>query len=127
MAETTANLISSGISACVVAGLDGAGMEIVEDIQARISDQYPPASKPGESPHRRSGNLQRCTDWRVVTESDGRQVSLIVDNAAFYAEFLRSGTRTMGARDFFGPGDVDRYLPRVIDAVVNEINDRYGK
>lgn len=66
---------------------------IQADIQRRISKPYPPASKPGQAPHLRTGELH---DSIAVTSSRG---SLKVRGAE-HAVYLENGTINMAPRPF---------------------------
>ena len=70
-----------------------AGAEMVEDFRGRISTPWPPASTPGEYPHRRTGNLQNSTHADV--EVSPNLVSLTLGNSAFYAVNLKNMYRLM--------------------------------
>jgi hypothetical protein len=73
--------------------LDAIGREMVEDFRGRIGESYPPASVPGEYPHRRSGNLQQQTG-HIMTEFPSR-FRLTLYNAAEYALRLKIMGRRM--------------------------------
>jgi hypothetical protein len=125
--RTNKTLISGDIASAVADAFEIAGGEIVEDIKQRISTAYPPASKAGEAPHRRSGNLLNRTSEFVTTDIGGLEVVLTLSNDAFYAAFLRDGTSKMAKRDFFQETDLDRYLPKVIDSALNSISERLNR
>jgi hypothetical protein len=127
MEPTNKSFVSKDISRAVVDGMERASDEIIEDIKQRISTAYPPASKPGEPPHRRTGNLLASNDSFVTSDVGGLEVTMTLSNSAFYAGFLRDGTSKMAARDFFQDSDADRYLPKVIDAVVDEITSQFNQ
>jgi HK97 gp10 family phage protein len=78
----------------------GRGVAVAEQLAAEIreliSDPYPPASRPGRPPHRRTGKLLRSV--KVVRTLTGARVQIGKD--AIYASFLESGTRFMKARPF---------------------------
>lgn len=58
---------------------------------------YPPASRPGEAPRRRTGKLARSYEGRVDRRTgEGRMVIW-----AEYASYLERGTKRMEARPFF--------------------------
>ncbi len=71
------------------------------NVKARIGTSFPPASRPGRPPHRRTGALQRGVHGAARVLNNFRvRVELTV--AAFYAPFLQRGTRRMAARPFIG-------------------------
>lgn len=44
-----------------------AAAELASEHQADLGKQYPPASRPGEFPARRTGNLQSAVSWEPQT------------------------------------------------------------
>lgn len=64
---------------------------VVNEHRLRISRQYPPASKPGEYPARRTGNLRRSTVARplsVATVAATGQVKIGFLERAWYGVIL---------------------------------------
>lgn len=78
-------------------GIRAAGM-----VSASIDTPYPPASSPGESPHKRTGNLQAG-----VAHVDGPDSTVIVSNRAegdpLVPAYLEFGTHKMAARPYMRP------------------------
>ena len=73
-------------------------------VKTRVADPFPPASRPGQPPHRRTGALQRGiqTTARLLVN----RVRISLTAAAHYARFLQRGTRKMARRPFVGlPAD----------------------
>ncbi len=70
------------------------------EVRARVGDPYPPASAPGQPPHRRTGALQRSIQGFVKPLAMKIRVGLSI--AAPYAKFLQRGTTRMAARPFLG-------------------------
>lgn len=94
------------IDAIVLATLDELAEQIVADVRDRIDVSFPPASDPGESPHRRSGRLRDLVSSDV--EQDGPSLTMLtVLSAAPYSIYLESGTAHMAARPFMGPARDD--------------------
>ena len=58
-----------------------------------LSEDYPPASMPGQSPHRRTGNLQASVEVKKP-----QPLKRLVGSSAAYAKFLEFGTSKMAAR-----------------------------
>lgn len=119
------SFVRSALAPAIADGFAKAGEELVEEIRAEIGTPYPPASKPGTPPHLRTGNLRDRTDSVVVSNVNGGEITLTLENSAAYAAFLRDGTSKMAARDFFQESKLDDYLPRVVDAVVDELESRF--
>ena len=71
------------------------------NVKSRLGTPYPPASRPGQPPHRRSGALQRGVQAtaRLINRFRVRVAVMI---AAFYAPFLQRGTRRMARRPITG-------------------------
>jgi len=74
----------------------------VEYYREATARSYPPASLPGQFPHRRTGLLQRSLRSNVNRVS-GNRVQLVLTNTAPYAGFLETGTSRMGARPHMRP------------------------
>lgn len=77
---------------------------IIADLQREVSTPYPPASRVGEAPHKRSGTLQRGFDFKIKTGLFG--VSLRVFTNVPYSrrlEFGMVGTDALGRNINQGP------------------------
>jgi HK97 gp10 family phage protein len=72
-----------------------AGQYLQRKLRANLNTPYPPASSPGEMPHRRTGELRDSMD--VFTSSDGLAVRVTTEHAGY----LEYGTANMAARPFF--------------------------
>jgi len=73
---------------------------IAADIRRELSTAWPPASAPGESPHRRSGHLVESIKTKMVFRGlHGPSAMVYTDSP--YAPMLEFGTRRMAARPFF--------------------------
>lgn len=80
------------------------GRFIVADLARIVATPYPPASRVGESPHRRTGNLQRNFQWKVKISL--LSVSLRVYTDVVYSrrlEFGFVGTDRLGRNINQGP------------------------
>jgi hypothetical protein len=121
-----ATFITTAVGPAIVDAFEAVGGSIVSGIQQDISTPYPPASTPGTPPHKRTGNLIAQTNHEVITTIGSGRITLTVFNSAAYAAYLRDGTSRMGARDFFRESSLDNLTPRVVDAVVDEITERFG-
>lgn len=72
---------------------DAAVLKMEADIRAQIDTQHPPASSPGDPPHRRSGHLHD----NFFVGRDGYEVVVKVPQ---YGIYLDGGTGRMAARPF---------------------------
>lgn len=79
-------------------GLDLAGEVIVGEIQRLQSTPFPPASRPGEPPHRRTGELRDSWEHRV----EGGD-TLRIDSSAEHSRFMEFGTRYISPRPSVRP------------------------
>jgi len=72
------------------------GKEAARRTQRTIGRLYPPASRPGEPPRKRTGRLQKGVKatWTFKT------TTVRVVSEAPYSLFLEKGTRKMSARPF---------------------------
>lgn len=82
--------------------MDDVGKMLVEAIKQALDEPYPPASDPGEYPHKRTGQLQASVSHEVSTLEDGSPVLYVgvsFDDAR-YAGYLELGTSQMAPRPF---------------------------
>lgn len=91
------------VEAAVAQGMEVAGKALSASTKRNISTPYPPASRPGSPPHRRSGGLHGAVTHRVSRQ--GRNVTMSVgvpagSPVARQAEALQRGTSRMAARPF---------------------------
>lgn len=94
--------------------------QMTKALQKAIDTPYPPASKPGDPPHKRTGWLH---DTVQVVEDGSGNLKL---RALKYGYYLESGTRKMKARPFFKPVILDnraKWEKRIND----EIRKAYGR
>lgn len=91
--------------------LEQVGNGMLDDLRQTLADDYPPASAPGESPHRRSGYLQEGVSWGV--ERSGPIYTLTVASTALYSVYLEFGTSRMAARPFMSPA-LARWAPVLV-------------
>jgi len=73
----------------------------VQNIKARISTPYPPASAPNTPPHMRTDTLRASVDYSVQAAGPIADLTLKVD--APYAVHLEYGTQSMAPRPFVRP------------------------
>ncbi len=95
--------------------LNRSGDEIVRAVRESISTPYPPASGPGNPPHRRSGGL-----WRSIFATR-RGDAVTVAASAPHGEYLERGTSRMAPRPFLERGFVKASpaIRRVMTAFYN--------
>jgi HK97 gp10 family phage protein len=84
-------LCNKGIGQKGEAGRDSAGRFTAAPVIKQ-------ASKPGEPPRKRTGNLQNSIKTEVLT-----MVQVLVGPTVYYGKFLEFGTRKMAARPFMRP------------------------
>jgi hypothetical protein len=111
------------LEAAVERGMEKAGEALVAGIVRKISRPAPPASRPGQPPHRRSGGLARSVTHRV--ERRGGEMVLTVGvfpgaEAEDYSAALQQGTSRMSARPYL---DDLRQAVTAGAAVVSSIED----
>lgn len=71
---------------------------IVRKIKADLNTPYPPASSPGEAPHKRTGNLRASVDYWINRKT--LEVDIGVNIDAPYWQYLEFGTVNMAPRPF---------------------------
>lgn len=82
----------------VADGMERAAIRVKRAIRAKINIPYPPASSPGDPPHRRTGTLRREIDYWVNRQTLIIKIGPSVDAA--YGIGLEFGTVKMEARPF---------------------------
>lgn len=80
-----------------------AATELREDYRTLIGIQGPPRSKPGEPPHRDTGDLQASLEVNGPAEQGDMIVASIGTRLA-YGAYLEFGTSKMAARPWLVPG-----------------------
>ena len=76
------NIVMAKVSAAATAVLRAMAKEAVSDIKSDINTPWPPPSKPGSPPHRRSGTLWRSIKMRTKFNSrTSREVVIFSDQA----------------------------------------------
>lgn len=90
----------------VYAAMDATADLSVTTIKAEIGIQYPPASTPGNPPHRRTGNLQNGVQ-QITMENENSVTSHIgsarVEGNPRVPSYLEFGTKRMAARPYMSP------------------------
>lgn len=75
---------------------DEAGKAIVAHTRALVGIQYPPASSPGQPPHRRTGAFQRSVEY--TTRRRSGEPAVRIYSTSPYGDYLNDGTTRMAAR-----------------------------
>lgn len=83
-----------------IRGLKLVGAAGAAEIRARIAIQGPPRSRPGEHPHKDSGDLYDSIWWEV----DQANLRVYIAANIAYAEYLEFGTAKMAPRPFLRGG-----------------------
>ena len=87
------------VRARLAANLGEAAGIVADRIVESINGPYPPASSPGDPPHRRTGRLRAS----VASEVDADTLTAVVGAPGKVAYWLETGTRKMAARPFVRP------------------------
>lgn len=82
----------------VAANTQAVASAITQELRSRVGTPYPPPSRPGQPPHRRTGRLQRGINGNTVLS--GNRLIMTHFARAPYAAFVAFGTRRMAARQF---------------------------
>lgn len=77
--------------------LRNAAEELRDYIRGKVSTRYPPASRPGQYPHRRTGDFHRSIRYRVLKEL--RRMRVYSNDRK--AKWLEYGTQRMAPRPTF--------------------------
>lgn len=79
---------------------------VADELIERLNNAYPPASAPGESPHRRTGNLSAGIAHNIYEFSDGVTAIVTSDRASGSEDvptYLEFGTEHMAPRPYMTP------------------------
>lgn len=88
----------------IEANMEGIGRLLVAQLAAAVSTPFPPASRVGESPHRRSGDLQGSFKFLVKVGLITVSLRVFTDNVyAARLEFGFIGTDRLGRNINQGP------------------------
>jgi hypothetical protein len=119
--------VLADVAAAVEEGMAIAGKVLTASTVRSVSSPYPPASRPGQPPHRRSGGLAGAIGAKV--SRSGRSVTLSVGVPAGspvrrQAEALQRGTGRMAARPFVP--EPERATTTVVGYVEGAVRARIG-
>jgi len=84
-------------------GRDIARRAVAVESEAKrlLNDSWPPASTPGQPPHKRTARLQTSISWRLGEDEEGLYAD--IGTAVEYGVYLEFGTDRMAARPFMRP------------------------
>lgn len=101
--------------------LHDVGADLGDDVRAKLNTAYPPSSKAGESPHRRTGDLRGGIDYLITKE--GQSIVLTIVSSMPYSAPLEFGapSRNLEARPFMGV-TLDDWAP----VIVQRLQDAYS-
>lgn len=88
--------VIDSIKAMAEKRMEAATVVVANRAKQLISTPYPPPSRPGEPPHRRTGRL-RASVAREVTWDESTVIGRVGSNVK-YAKWLELGTSRMAAR-----------------------------
>ncbi len=106
------------ISSAVLGAMTAAGQALAAGVVSSISAPYPPASSPGQPPHRRSGGLRAEVTSRTTRAAGAVTMTVGVPSDSpvrTQAQALQGGTARMAARPFVPT--VERATAVVLDHV----------
>lgn len=111
----------------VADGMEAAAKHLVRVTKANLNTPYPPASSPGDFPHRRTGNLRNAIDYWINRKTLSVYVGPNTD--APYAWHLERGTSRMAARPFLAPsyGQIKASMKRRIADATKSAMRKYMK
>ena len=96
MSEFNAGEIYNKIENAVDKALDEIADTAVNNIKKKLDVNYPPSSKPGDPPAKRTGELQESIDRTAVTD---HSVTVYTDDPV--ALYMELGTSKLEPRPFF--------------------------
>lgn len=116
-AGTTAKIRSA-----VAYGLEVLGDRIYKRLRQTLNTPYPPASQPGDPPHRRTGRLRNATYYRVNKAKSELHVGFDARKARYW-RFLEGGTKKMDPRPSLKPV-LDALYPQMGRVVTQAANKK---
>lgn len=90
------NLFKSKVDRAMDRRFEECGVVIARHARAIVGVAYPPASSPGNPPHRRTGRFQRSITYQVGRKSGQPKVRIFA--GVKYGDYLNDGTSRMAAR-----------------------------
>lgn len=112
MSDPAIDTIMDGLNAVVASTLEEGLKDAAADWKELVSEPYPPASAPGNAPHRRSGDLQASIHYAVQNILKD-VIDGYVASDVFYDVYLRDGTPRMAPRPNSGP--IETKWERIIE------------
>lgn len=102
--------------------MESIGIRATGEITQELDTMYPPASKPGESPHKRTGSLQAGVSH--VESNDGDEYATTItsrraEGNPMVPTFLEFGTKKMAARPYMRP--VRNHGERIVNAAASKL------
>lgn len=91
----------NGPNGAIARDLARRAVNVETQAKINLNQSFPPASVPGEPPHKRSGRLQTSVTWQLGQDSIG--LYAIIGSNVEYAEYLELGTDKMAPRPWLRP------------------------
>lgn len=111
---------AASVREAIVAASREMGRLIVQSTRERISIAYPPASVPGESPHRRTGELMNGVGFEVEAAFFGVETTISssrgVDDPRV-PQFLEFGTKKIGGPRPYMQPEFDKWEQQLPDVL----------
>lgn len=113
--------VTTKIKAGMADGLEIVGDKFVSTMQKRLSVPFPPASKEGDYPARRSGILLNAAYARVNRSKASLNFG-IDGRKAPYWRFLEEGTKNMAPRPSIRPtiNEIKPQIPKIIGTAIRK-------
>lgn len=93
--------LTAQLKAAVQEALDESIQRVVAEAKELVSEPYPPASSPGNPPHKRTGRGQEAIGWTSLPRK--LEAYLTVALEGFHMVFLDLGTRHIAPRPWVRP------------------------
>lgn len=103
------------VRSAIADGMERAAADVKAAMRRNLNVPYPPASRPGQFPRRRTGRLRKSIDYWLNKKT--LEVWIGPSDAATYGLYLEFGTRRMKARPF-----MFRTLKQLMKRVQNGMN-----
>lgn len=117
------------VRSITAASFDATRQEADDALKESISEAYPPASSPGNPPHRRTGALVEGVQSIVIEDADGvemQQGSSRDGGDPNVPQYLEEGTSKMEPRPFVKP-IADEFGPKFRDNAAAAMREEFSK
>lgn len=104
--ESHTETVRRKLKAAILNTVEEIGGRAEDSLAVRLNEAFPPSSSPGESPHRRTGNLRAGAAHHAEATYSGAMVTVFITRAGddpLIPVYLEFGTDRLAERPFMRP------------------------